>query len=73
MSNPEYVKTVFGSADIAAVFARYRKPFKKKGITKRKMLELVDAGTKMIMDCSLQDSPYSESMMQAAYASRNVE
>ena len=37
------------------------------------MLELVDAETKMIMDCSLQDSPYSESMMQAAYSSRNVE
>jgi len=37
------------------------------------MLELVDEGTKTIIDYSLQDSPYSESMMQAAYASRNVE
>jgi hypothetical protein len=42
-------------------------------MTRKKMLELVDAETKMIMDCSLQDSPYSESMMQAAYSSRNVE
>ena len=41
-------------------------------MTRKKTLELVDAGTKMIMDCSLQDSPYSENMMQEAYASRNV-
>ena len=73
MSNPECVKIVFGSEDIPALFARYRKPFKKPGMTRKKMLELVDAGTKMIMDYSLQDSPYSESMMQAAYASRSVE
>lgn len=58
MSNPEYVKTVLDSADIPAVFARCRKPSKKKGMTKRKMLELVDAGTAIIMNCSLQDSPY---------------
>ena len=72
MSNPEYVKIVFGSEDIPSLFSRYRKPFKKPGMTRKKTLELVDAGTKMIMDSSLQDSPYSENMMQEAYASRNV-
>ena len=72
MSNPEYVKVVFGSENIPSLFSRYRKPFKKPGMTRKKTLELVDAGTKMIMDCSLQDSPYSENMMQEAYASRNV-
>ena len=42
-------------------------------MTRKKMLELIDAGTKMILEGSLQDSPYSNSMMQAAYSSRNVE
>jgi hypothetical protein len=37
-----------------------------------KTLELIDAGTKMILEGSLQDSPYSENMMEAAYASRNI-
>lgn len=72
MSNPEYVKIVFGSEDISAFFAKYRKPFKKKGITRKKVLELIDAGTRMILEGSLQDSPYSENMMEAAYASRNI-
>lgn len=31
----------------------------------------MDAGTKMILEGSLKDSPYSENMMVAAYASRN--
>ena len=72
VSNPEYVKIVFGSEDILALFASYRKPFKKPGMTRKKMLELIDAGTKMILEGSLQDSLYSENMMQEAYASRNV-
>ncbi len=41
MSNPEYVKTVFGSEDIPVFFARYRKRFKKNGMTRKKVLELV--------------------------------
>ncbi len=62
MSNLEYVKTVFGSEDIPEFFAKYRKPFKKNGMTRKKVLELVVRETKMILDGSLYDSPYSESM-----------
>ncbi len=72
MSNPEYLKIVFGSEDIPAFFARYRKPFKKPGMTRKKTLELVDSGTRMILEGSLHDSPYSDNMMEAAYASRNI-
>jgi hypothetical protein len=32
----------------------------------------MDAGTKMILEGSLKDSPYSENVMVAAYASRNM-
>ncbi len=72
MSNPEYLYTVFGSEDISAFFARYREPFKKNGMTKKRMIELIDRGTKMILDGSLYDSPYSESMMKVAYSSKNI-
>ncbi len=72
LSNPEYLNTVFGSEDISAFFARYRKPFKKNGMTKKRMIELIDRGTKMILDGSLYDSPYSESMLEVAYSSRNI-
>lgn len=72
MGNPEYVKTVFGSDNIPAFFAKYRKHFRRLGMTKKRVLELIDAGTKMILDGSLQDSPYSENLMETAYSSRDV-
>ena len=66
------MNTVFGLADIPAVFARYRKPFIYKGITKRNVLELIDAGTELILEGLLQKSPHNEKMMGVAYASRNL-
>ena len=72
MSNLEYVKIIFGSEDIPALFARYRKPFEKLRMTRKKTLELVDTETKMILEDSLQDSPHSENMMDTAYVSRNI-
>ena len=33
MGNPEYVKVVFDSRDIASEFTKYRKPFMKKDMT----------------------------------------
>lgn len=55
-----------------ALFERYRKPFEKLGMTRKKTLELTDTGTKMILEGSLQDSPYSENMMDTTYVSRNI-
>jgi hypothetical protein len=57
-SNPEYVKAVFDSAYIPAVFAKIQETIQEEG-----NYEKEDAGTTMIMNCSLQDFPYSESLM----------
>ena len=72
MSNPEYRKIVFGSGDMGAVFAKHRKPFRKGGMTKNRILKLVAAGTEMILAGMLPDTPYSERQMEAAYASRDA-
>ncbi|MCL4312370.1 MAG: transposase, partial [Candidatus Thermoplasmatota archaeon] len=63
MDNPEYVKIVFGDKDIPSVFAKYRKPFKKPGMTKDKIIKLVDTGTDMMLADSLSDTPYNDKMM----------
>jgi hypothetical protein len=71
IGNPEYRKIVFGSSDIGSVFAKHRKPFRKEGMTRRNMLELVAKGTEMILSSSLSESPYTGDMMGFAYSSRN--
>ena len=71
MDNPEYVKIVFGDKDIPSVFARYRKPFKKPGMTKGKIIKLVNAGTEMMLNDSLPDTPYNDKMMDKANEVRN--
>ena len=71
MAIPEYVTTVFGQNDVPSVFSKHRKHFKKTGMTKSKPDKLVEAGTMMILTDSLNDSPYSDSLMEMAYSSRN--
>ena len=71
MDNPEYVKIVFGDKDIPSVFAKYRKPFKKPGMTKSRILKLIDAGTEMMLNDSLPDTPYNDKMMDKANEVRN--
>ena len=71
MDNPEYVKIVFGDKDIPSVFARYRKPFKKPGMTKDKIIKLVDTGTDMMLADSLSDTPYNDKMMDKVNEVRN--
>ena len=71
MDNPEYVKIVFGDKDIPSVFAKYRKPFKKPGMTKDKIIKLVDTGTDMMLADSLSDTPYNDKMMDKVNEVRN--
>ena len=71
MDNPEYVKIVFGDKDIPSVFAKYRKPFKKPGMTKEKIIKLVNTGTDMMLTDSLSDTPYNDKMMDKANEVRN--
>ena len=72
MDNPEYVKIVFGDKDIPSVFAKYRKPFKKPGMTKSRILKLIDAGTEMMLNDSLPDTPYNDKMMDKADEVRSM-
>ena len=72
MANPEYVEIVFGKQDIASVFSRYRKPFKKPGMARNKMMKLVDKATEMILDGSLSEDTYNDEMMDKANILRNL-
>jgi hypothetical protein len=71
MGIEKYREIVFGSCDVSAVFARHRKPFRKDGMTRKRIIELVDKGTEMIIQGTLHDDPYSDEVMDMAYQSRN--
>ncbi len=72
MDNPEYVKIVFGDKDIPSVFGKYRKPFKKPGMTKNRILKLIDTGTEMMLNDSLPDTPYNDKLMDKANEVRSM-
>jgi hypothetical protein len=73
LDNPIYVKTVFGSDGISAVFAKRREHFRKPGMTVSTVNKLVADGTRMILEDNLSDTPYNDQMMNAAQASRNIQ
>ena len=66
MGNPENVKIVFDSRDIASEFAKYRKPFMKKEMTVQRKREFVKKETEMLMDNSLSDTVYTLDIMEEA-------
>lgn len=66
MGSPEYREMVFGSSDIGSVFARHRKPFGNKEMTRKRRMELADAGTKMILNNTLSSNPYNEKVWAEA-------
>ena len=68
MSNERYREIVFGSEDIPQVFAKHRKQFRKVGMTRKWIVQLVDKGTDMIIRDSLPDSPYTKDGMGSAYS-----
>ena len=70
---PEYVKTVFGSKDMASLFGRYRKSVRKPTVTRKRMLELIDIGKAALLSGSLRTDPFSEEMMDLAYGTRRPE
>ncbi len=63
MTNPKYIEVVLGKRDITSVFSKYRKPFKKPGMAKNKILKLVDRAIEMILNDSLSDNTYIDEMM----------
>jgi len=62
MDNEKYREIVFGKDDMGSVFSRYRKPFRKDGMTRKETMSLVDKGTDMILNDSLSDQPYTDEM-----------
>ena len=72
MANPEYVEIIFGKQDIASVFSRYRKPFKKPGMAKNKIMKLVDKATEMILNDSLSEDAYNDELKAKANILRNL-
>ena len=66
MGSPEYREIAFGSSDIGAVFAKHRKHFGKRGMTRKRKTQLVDAGTKMILNNTLTSDPYNEKVWAEA-------
>ena len=60
MDNRGYVRIVFGDLYNPSVFAGYRKPFEKNGITSNGNTGLADTGKKMILNSTLSSDRYSE-------------
>ena len=70
---PEYVKTVFGSEDIASVFGRHRKSSRGDGMSRNMIIRLVDRGRIALISGTLRTDPFSEEMMEAACETRRRE
>ena len=70
---PDYTKLVFGSASIASRFAGYRKGLRKNAMPRKRVLELVDMGKKRLISGTLRNDPFSDEMMEMAYAERKAE
>jgi len=62
MDNEKYREIVFGKDHMGSVFSRYRKSFRKDGMTRKETMSLVDKGTDMILNDSLSDQPYTDEM-----------
>ena len=69
MGNLKYVSIVFGSSDIPSHFARYRKRIKRNSMTRSRIVDLVERGTKMLLSDSLPGTPYTPEFLKDAYAS----
>jgi len=63
MDNGKYREIVFRKDHMGSVFSRYRKPFRKDGMTRKETMSLVDKGTDMILNHSLSDQPYTVEMI----------
>lgn len=64
MSNEKYRDIVFGSENVAAVFAGHRKQFRREGMSRKRKMELVDTGIEMIQKDTLSGDPYNERLWE---------
>ncbi|MEM3265086.1 MAG: hypothetical protein QXH07_03935 [Thermoplasmata archaeon] len=68
MGNKKYIDTVFGGGSVSAYFGKYRTQLRKRGISKKKIIELVDIGIEMLLNGSISKNPYTEETMNKAYS-----
>ncbi len=55
---------------LALSFVRHRKPFWKEGMARKRVIELVDKGTDMMLKSTIHDL-YNEEMREKAYSSHH--
>ena len=71
VDNQRYRDVVFGKEDMSEVFSRYRRPFKKEGMTRKRIISLVDRGTKMILKDNMPDSLHTGELMSKNFPNCN--
>ena len=69
IGNSRYLQVVFGTENteaVALVFAKYRRPFRNSGRTRKETKGLVEKGMKMITDGTCSDTPYTDELFESA-------
>ncbi len=67
MKNAEYRKVVFGNKDIGSVFGKCRKSFRKNGFTRKKTMALARKVMEMLLNRSVNSTPYPDEMLDKCY------
>jgi hypothetical protein len=65
IENEDYVKAVYGNSDIASVLAKYIKPYRSPGMTHKRIIQLVEKGTDMIINGRINSNPYTDKLFQS--------
>ncbi|EQD77823.1 hypothetical protein B1A_02700 [mine drainage metagenome] len=69
LGNSRYLQVVFGTENteaVALVFAKYRRPFRNSGRTRKETIGLVEEGRKNIMNQSASENPYTDELFERA-------
>ena len=70
IENKDYVKAVFGNNDIASVLAKHIKPYRNPGMTHKKIIQLVEKGTALIINSKIKDNPYTDRLFESIKSAR---
>ena len=70
IENKDYVKAVFGNNNIASVLAKHIKPYGNNGMTHKKIIQLVEKGTDMIINSRIKDNPYTDKLFESIKSAR---
>jgi len=65
IENKYYVKAVFGDSDIASVLAKHIKPYINPVMAHKKIMQLVEKGTDMIINSRINNNPYTDKLFES--------